>query len=106
MSFDRAFCASPGRQRHEKKRLGEVPTERGKTCASDLAKALQLQKERSGYLGELLLLAGLVSREDLVATLEGARQAAKDTVEKPKLATPPDIGLQILYVRREWPLTN
>ena len=97
------FCASPGRQRHEKKALGEVPTERGKICASDLAKALQLQKERSGYLGELLLLAGLL-REDLVATLEGARQAAKDTVEKPKLAAPPDIGLQILYVRREWPV--
>jgi hypothetical protein len=95
LSFDPAFCASPGRQSQEKKRLGEVPTERGKICASDLAKALQLQKERSGYLGELLLQAGLVSREDLVATLDRARQAAKDTVEKAEASNatrhrPPD----------------
>jgi len=53
----------------KKKRLGEVLTEQGKISASDLSKALQLQKEKSGYLGELLLQAGLVSKEDLVSTL-------------------------------------
>src|ERR1041384_4062842 len=53
----------------KKKRLGEVLTERGKISASDLARALDLQKERSGYLGELLLQAGLVSKDDLIATL-------------------------------------
>ena len=45
-------------------------TERGKISASDLTKALQLQKEKSGYLGELLLQAGLVSRDDLLTILE------------------------------------
>jgi len=53
----------------KKKRLGEVLTERGKISAPDLARALELQKEKSGYLGELLLQAGLVSKDDLVATL-------------------------------------
>ena len=53
----------------KKKRLGEVLTERGKLSAADLANALQLQKEKSGFLGELLLQLGLVSKEDLVSTL-------------------------------------
>lgn len=53
----------------KKKRLGEVLTERGKLSAADLANALQLQKEKSGFLGELLLQSGLVSKEDLVSTL-------------------------------------
>jgi len=53
----------------KKKRLGEVLTKRGKISAPDLARALELQKEKSDYLGELLLQAGLVSKDDLVATL-------------------------------------
>ena len=55
----------------KKKRLGEVLTERGKLSAADLANALQLQKEKSGFLGELLLQSGLVSKEDLVTHLGG-----------------------------------
>jgi len=53
----------------KKKRLGEVLAERGKISAADLSRALQLQREKSGYLGELLLQAGLVSKDDLVAIL-------------------------------------
>jgi hypothetical protein len=53
----------------KKRRLGEVLTERGKISAADLNKALQLQKEKPSYLGELLLQAGLVSKDDLVTSL-------------------------------------
>jgi type IV pilus assembly protein PilB len=58
-----------GEADHEETAVREVLTERRKISAADLNKPLQLQKEKPGYLGELLLQAGLVSKDDLVTTL-------------------------------------
>lgn len=69
MCFQPAHFARAETADYEEKRLGEVLAERGKISAPDLARALELQKEKSDYLGELLLQAGLVSKDDLIATL-------------------------------------
>ena len=51
------------------KRIGEILVEEGYLQASDLNKALELQKSQGGLLGCHLVRLGLISEEDLIIAL-------------------------------------
>ena len=52
-----------------RKLLGELLVERGLLPEDDLQKALQLQRERKGRLGKILLDLGYLSQQDLLSVL-------------------------------------
>jgi len=51
------------------KRLGEILMEQGVLTEDNLKKALQIQKEESGLLGEILVKNNFVKEEDVVVAL-------------------------------------
>ena len=51
------------------KQLGELLIERGVINGAQLAKALDVQKERGGLIGEVLVELGFVSEEDIAQAL-------------------------------------
>ena len=53
-----------------RKKLGETLRDLGKISQKDLLEAIEVQAGNAGFLGELLLRRGLVSKTDLVASLE------------------------------------
>jgi len=54
----------------KRKKLGEVLQDRKRISAVDLQSAIDEQEKKAVLLGELLLERGLVSKDDLVASLE------------------------------------
>ncbi len=51
------------------KRLGEILIENGVLKEADLKKALEIQKEEGGLLGQILVAKGFVTEEDVVIAL-------------------------------------
>lgn len=51
------------------KRLGEILIENGVLKDTDLKKALEIQKEEGGLLGQILVTKGFVTEEDVVVAL-------------------------------------
>jgi type IV pilus assembly protein PilB len=53
----------------KKRLLGEILIERGRIAHPHLNRALKIQKEEGGYIGEILVHLGVVEDRDIVAAL-------------------------------------
>ena len=82
-------------------RLGEILLERRLISQEDLARALELQKERPGdKIGKILVDLGLISARDVLAALSHQLEVPVLTIEGPPAASPELEALTPKFLRQ------
>ena len=81
-------------------RLGEILISRRLISADDLARALDLQKERGDKIGKILVDLGFVAHRDVLAALSEQLQVPLVTLESPPAISPETETLSPRFLRQ------
>jgi type IV pilus assembly protein PilB len=80
-------------EQYRGRQLGRILIKMGKLKRAQVVEALDIQKERRGPIGQILVELGYISPEDLIMAL--AAQSGMEPVEIGKIDVPPEIITQI-----------